>query len=111
LFLNRATLVSQASSKNGNTNGNLISNSKKVEVVDQMQQKVNELCTKIDELQRELDLKSGTIDRKFFDFIFILYVLFVYQHLPTINELEIRLFIFHLFSVFIQWFTDGHFEK
>lgn len=29
-----------------------------------MQVKVNELCMKIDELERELNVKSGTVDRK-----------------------------------------------
>lgn len=60
MFVNfRATLTSQA-------DGSSISNGHKSEVVDQMQVKVNELCTKIDELQRELDLKSGLAERKFY---------------------------------------------
>jgi hypothetical protein len=29
-----------------------------------MQLKVNELCMKIDELERELDLRSGAVERK-----------------------------------------------
>lgn len=36
-----------------------------VEIVDQMQLKVNELCMKIDELEHELNRKAGTVDRKF----------------------------------------------
>lgn len=30
-----------------------------------MQVKVNELCMKIDELERELNLKTGAVDREF----------------------------------------------
>lgn len=56
----RATLSSQV---NG-TDGSSLTNGSKVEVVDQMQLKVNELCMRIDELQRDLELKSGCIDRK-----------------------------------------------
>jgi hypothetical protein len=39
--------------------------SNQVEIVDQMQVKVNELCMKMDELEHELTIKSGTVDRKF----------------------------------------------
>lgn len=60
----RANLGSQANSYNGNSNGNS-SNSSKIEIVDKMQVKVNEMCTKIDELERQLDFKCGAIERKF----------------------------------------------
>ncbi|CRK91529.1 CLUMA_CG005189, isoform C [Clunio marinus] len=53
-----ATLGSQAS----NYNGNSISSSQ-IEVVDQMQLKVNQLCMKIDDLERELDIKIGAVER------------------------------------------------
>lgn len=56
----RASLSSQV---NG-TDGTSLTNGSKVEVVDQMQLKVNELCMRIDELQRDLELKNGCIDRK-----------------------------------------------
>lgn len=58
----RAHLASQASSYVAN--GNSIAGSQ-IEIVDQMQVKVNELCMKIDELERELNLKTGAVDRKF----------------------------------------------
>lgn len=51
--------MSQSSSYNGSSIA-----SSQIEVVDQMQLKVNELCMKIDDLQRELDMKSGAVDRK-----------------------------------------------
>lgn len=63
LRLHRANLGSQGSSYNG---GSIASN--QIEVVDQMQLKVNELCMKIDDLQRELEMRTGTVDRKH-DFI------------------------------------------
>jgi hypothetical protein len=43
--------------------GNSIAGSQ-IEIVDQMQLKVNELCMKIDELERELNLKNGAVDRE-----------------------------------------------
>lgn len=62
LSLIRATLASQASNYSGS--GSSIA-SQQIEIVDQMQLKVNELCMKIDQLERELDMKSGAVDRKF----------------------------------------------
>ena len=41
-----------------------ISSNHQVEMVDQMQLKVNELCCKIDELEHELNMKSGAVDRE-----------------------------------------------
>lgn len=38
--------------------------SNQIEVVDQMQLKVNELCMKIDDLERELELKNGAVERE-----------------------------------------------
>lgn len=58
----RANLGSQASNYNGG--GNSVS-SQQIEIVDQMQLKVNELCSKIDELQRDLDFKTGAVDREY----------------------------------------------
>lgn len=58
----RATLASQASSYNGHSS----SSSECIEVVDKM---VNELCSKIDELQHQLDIKNGAVDRKFSNLI------------------------------------------
>lgn len=58
----RATLASQASSYNGNSSS---ASENGIEVVDKMQLKVNELCSKIDELQHQLDVKNGAVDRKF----------------------------------------------
>ena len=60
-FLIRATMASQAS-YNGKSNG---SSSDKIEIVDKMQLKVNEMCLKMDELQHELELKNGAVYRKF----------------------------------------------
>lgn len=45
--------------------GSSLTNGNKLEVVDKMQLKVNELCMKLDEVQRDLELKNGCIDRKF----------------------------------------------
>ena len=39
--------------------------SNQVEIVDQMQLKVNELCMKIDVLEQELEMKCGAVDRKY----------------------------------------------
>lgn len=54
-------MASQAS-YNGKSNG---SSSDKIEIVDKMQLKVNEMCLKMDELQHELELKNGAVYRKF----------------------------------------------
>jgi hypothetical protein len=43
--------------------GNSIAGSQ-IEIVDQMQLKVNELCMKIDDLECELNLKNGAVDRE-----------------------------------------------
>lgn len=66
----RADLGSPANSFHGSSTGNNNNNSshhngphKKVEI-DQMQVKVNDMCMKIDELERQLDFKSNTIERK-----------------------------------------------
>lgn len=64
LSLIRANLGSQAGSYIG---GNSVT-SQQNENADQMQLKVNELwkmTMKIDELQRDLDMKTGAVDRKF----------------------------------------------
>lgn len=63
LFFFRANIVSHASSY-GQQHGSSMSTNQ-VEIVDQMQLKVNELCMKIDELEHELNIKAGTVDRKF----------------------------------------------
>jgi hypothetical protein len=54
--------VSHASSF-AQQHGNSVSTSQ-VEMVDQMQLKVNELCMKIDDLEHELNIKAGTVDRE-----------------------------------------------
>jgi hypothetical protein len=62
IFFDRANIVSHASSY-AQQHGNSISTNQ-AEIVDQMQLKVNELCMKIDELEHELNFKTGTVDRK-----------------------------------------------
>lgn len=57
----RANIVSHASSYAQQQHGS----PNQVEIVDQMQQKVNELCLKIDELEIELNIKAASADRKF----------------------------------------------
>lgn len=59
----RANIASHASSFAQQQHGISMSTNQ-VEIVDQMQLKVNELCMKIDELEHELNIKAGTVDRK-----------------------------------------------